>query len=237
MQNVSIEIMKIHRFIAKDFNLKIGEMLIEGQLAKQIKNVLHLEVGEKVELCDGNGSYSIGEIINFTKDGIEVRLGEIMKERAENKKVTLFCAVLKKENFEMVVQKTTEIGITKIIPVITARTIKTGLNMERLKKISLEASEQSGRKFLPEILEPINFIEALEISKKEENFLFDASGEDKMLLIDSSHRNIWIGPEGGWTEEEIKKTEQNNFKKISLGKNILRGETAAIVASFLGINS
>ena len=156
----------------------------------------------------------------------------------------------------MVVQKTTECGISKIVPIISARTIKTGLNLERLKKIAKEASEQSGRSIVPEILEPISFEKSFELVKKNEiNILFDSSGEflfEKTCEHDgantrnfsaekypcfsnrnSPQTNIWIGPEGGWTPEEINKTRDLNFKIKSLGKNTLRAETAAIVSTYL----
>jgi len=149
--------------------------------------------------------------------------------------------------------------------IISARTIKTGLNLERLKKIAREASEQSGRGIVPEILEPIPFEKSLELCKENDlNILFDISGEllFKMpcerdgastsknsaefyaciLNNNSPSTNIFIGSEGGWTEEEIQKAlghsptgeaKSLNFKIISLGKLTLRAETAAIISSYL----
>ncbi len=177
----------------------------------------------------------MAEIVSVDKNAVKVKIETIKKEDTAQKSVTLFCAVLKKENFELVVQKATECGVDKIIPIITARTVKTGLNMERLQKIAKEASEQSGRNTIPEISEPVSFEESLEITIENElNIIFDASGENfKKLSLQYKKIGIFIGPEGGWTPEEIKKAKQNNFSIISLGLNVLRGETAAIISTFL----
>ena len=169
-------------------------------------------------------------------------LVEIAKKEKleENKKTTLFCAVLKKENFELVVQKTTECGIAKIVPVITDRTIKTGLKLDRLEKIAKEASEQSGRSIIPEISEPVNFEKSLELIEQNSlNILFDISGEKfpEINLNNFEKINIFIGPEGGWTDNEIEKMKNLNFKIASLGKLTLRAETAAIISSFLVSNN
>lgn len=226
--------MKIHRFI-DNFDLSGKEVEITGEIAHQMAKVLKLEIGEQVELCDGKGINAQGKITKLSKNSTIIEIDKVIKESPAQKSVTLFCAVLKKENFELVVQKATECGIQKIIPIITTRTIKTGLNMERLQKIAKEACEQSGRNYLPEIFEPITFEESLENAKTNDvNIIFDASGEDfKNIKNESKKIGIFIGPEGGWTPEEIKKATENNFSVASLGTNILRGETAAIIASYL----
>jgi len=233
--------MKIHRFIGK-FDLSVNkagltqkELEITGEIAHQIIKVLKLKPGEKIELCDGKNISAIAEILRIGKKKILVKIETLFHQNfaeQNNKKVNLFCAILKKENFELVVQKTTECGVSKIIPIVSARTVKTGLNLERLKKIAKEASEQSGRFDIPEIHEPKNFLEA--IAEKGENILFDVNGEKYSYISNSnSPQNIFIGPEGGWTSEEIEKAKSLNFKILSLGPLTLRGETTAIVATYL----
>ncbi len=227
--------MKIHRFI-DNFDLSGKEVEITGEIAHQMAKVLKLEIGEQVELCDGKGANAQGKIKTLSKNSTIVEIEKIVKEPPAQKIVSLFCAVLKKENFELVVQKATECGVDKIIPIITTRTIKMGLNMERLQKISREACEQSHRSILPEVSEPMSFEESLELAKQNDvNIIFNADGENfaHSAIAKSAKQGIWIGPEGGWTPEEIQLAEKNNFKKISLGTNILRGETAAIVSTFL----
>ncbi len=234
--------MKIHKFI-DDFDLSKEILEITGGIAKQMALVLKLEIGEKVELCDGKGISAIAEIAKIDKKNVNVKILKITQNKKSSKEVTLCCAILKKENFELVVQKTTECGISKIVPIISERTIKTGLNMERLQKIAKEASEQSGRTTIPEISEPITFNEALELVKNNSNILFDSSGENyerisndkspSANIAEFSKTNIFIGPEGGWTPKEIKKAKENNFSIATLGSLTLRGETAAIIATYL----
>ncbi len=228
--------MKIHRFIGSFDLSKESLQITDTEIVNQMKNVLRLKKGELVELCDGKHISVIAEICNMKKNNIDV----LIKEKEENKNqpknnVALFCAVLKKENFELVVQKATECGVSKIVPIISERTIKTGLNIERLQKIAKEASEQCGRINIPEILEPINFDKSLELTNKNNlNILFDSSGESLgSLAAKSGNVNIFIGPEGGWTEKEIIEAKNLNFKIASLGSLTLRGETAAIIATYL----
>jgi len=252
---------KIHRFI-DNFDLSKKELKINGEIAHQIIKVLKLKNGEKIELGNGKGVVAFGKIKEIEKETVTVEIEKIIEEK-ENKKVILFCSIFKKENFEIVVQKTTECGVLKIVPLITSRTIKTGLNLERLRKIAKEASEQSGRSSVPEIMEPITFEESLKLQKENDlNIIFDASGELSFkttwecdgtstrnfsaekypcVLKDNSpliYTNIfiWIGPEGGWTEQEIEKAKNSNLKIVSLGSLTLRGETAAIIATYLASN-
>ena len=250
--------MKIHRFIGSFDLSKESLQITNTEIVNQMKNVLRLKVGELVELCDGKHISAIADICKIEKNSINVSIKEIIKDKNKAKNnVTLFCAILKKENFELVVQKTTECGVSKIIPVITSRTIKTVLNLERLRKIAKEASEQCGRIDIPEILEPMKFEDAIK-NIEGENILFDVGGElsfethctgrraehsnspageyvrvSKDNSLTAEKYNIFIGPEGGWTEEEIEKTKSLNFKRASLGPLTLRGETAAIIATYL----
>lgn len=230
--------MKIHRFIG-GFDLNKSEFEITGDIAGQIIRVLKLKTGEKIELCDGKSISAVANIYKIEKNKVMVKIEEILENKKIEKKVVLFCSVLKKENFEMVVQKATECGVIKIVPIISVRTVKTGLNLERLKKIAKEASEQSGRITIPEISETISFEKSLGLIKKEElNILFDISGEKYPCVSENNSplTNIWIGPEGGWTPDEIEKAKNLNFKIFSLGPLTLRGETAAIVATYLLAN-
>ncbi len=229
--------MKIHRFI-DNFDLSQKQLEISGDIAHQIIKVLKLEIGEKIELCDGKHISAMADIREIKNKSVIVEITQTWTSDVQVNKVTLFCSILKKENFELVVQKTTEVGVYKIIPIISARTIKTGLNLERLQKIAKEASEQSGRINVPEILEPMVFEKSLKLCKENDlNILFDGSGEPLGGLAAKWEKiNIFIGPEGGWTEEEIKKARSANFKIMKLGNLTLRGETAAIISSYLVIN-
>ena len=114
--------MKIHRFI-DNFDLSKNNLEITGEIASQITRVLKLKIGEKIELSDGVGTSVVAEILEIRKNSVIVKLGTLLRSASfagqnNTKQVHLFCAVLKKENFELVVQKTTESGVSKIIPII-----------------------------------------------------------------------------------------------------------------------
>jgi len=228
--------MKLHRFIV-NYNLNQPRILItEKELVHQIKNVLRLKLGGFFVLANGKKEETVARIEKIDKKAIEVSLGEIVLNKNEPEiQSHLFCAVLKKENFELVVEKATEIGIKTITPIITDRTIKQRLNCERLQKIAKEAAEQSGRGIIPKINEIMTLAEAVSEAKKlEKVFVFDLRGE-KNLKMGDHEKEIggFIGPEGGFTDEELVFFNSAGFKIVNLGSLTMRAETAAIVASFL----
>ena len=225
----------VQRFFGP-FNIKGDqERISDPEVLHQLKDVLRLGPGDKVVLVDQKGNEATGEIVKLTKEFAELVLSEHRRNEAEPKReVTLYCAVLKRENFEWVVQKATEVGVREIVPIITKRTIKLGLNLERLQKIMKEAAEQSGRGIVPALREPANFQEALDLAGDRTNIVFDASGEN-LSKIDTHPQsmNIWIGPEGGWDLEEVERARETKCKIAHLGPLTLRAETAAVVASYL----
>jgi 16S rRNA (uracil1498-N3)-methyltransferase len=232
--------MRLHRFFV-EAPLDAGPIVSikDRDLCHQITRVLRLERGDALILLDGNGHEARGEIITITPKHIEVRIGERSEvEIKPQRTVTLCCAVLKRENFSMVVQKATEVGVATIIPIITSRTIKTGINIERLRAIAREAAEQSGRGTIPKIEEHLAFEKAVEVYGKngEQWFLHTSKNE----ALEKGKKNesavtCWIGPEGGWTDEEVKFALTKGLRAISLGSMVLRAETAAIITAYLAI--
>ena len=231
--------MKLHRFIGK-FDLSKKELSInDGDFINQVKNVLRLKTGNKLILCDGKLDEAVAKILLLAKDKAELEILEIIKNKNEPENyVILYCPILKKENFEIAVQKAVEVGVKEIVPIITTRTVKLGLNKDRLEKIIKEAAEQSGRGFLPVLGEPINFDEALKSAKENGLNLFFQAGYPQLGHSMSKFKKIgvFVGPEGGWTEGEIKIAQSNGFTIVGLGKTILRAETAAAIASYLTVN-
>ena len=231
--------MKLQRFLVKntDFRKDIIS-LADRKIINQIKNTFRLKTGDKLVIVNGKNEEAYCEIKSLEKNKVTLVINEIAKNEIELlKKVTLYVAIVKKDNLEWIVQKATEIGITKIIPIITRRTVKTGIAMERLKKIAEEAMEQSERGSVPEITSPIGFESALEDSRENYvNLFFDRQGEEVAQIKAGKNGSvgIFIGPEGGWEQEEIKLAKrEKNLKLISLGRTNLRAETAAIIAAYL----
>jgi len=231
--------MKKHLFIGT-FNFENKTLIIKDkELANQIKNVLRFKVSDIIFLGNGQSTEAKTEILEIKKDEVVVKI--LNTETNENeyaKDVTLYLAILKRENFELVIQKATEIGIKQIVPVLSERTVKTGLKIERLEKIIKEASEQSGRGILPIITEPMKFKDALAHAQNNQiNLFFHLDGENlNKIRLTQNKIGLFIGPEGGWSDPEVAEIKKSDtFTKVSLGKLTLRGETAAIVACYLGL--
>ncbi len=225
--------MKIHRFIT-DANLDDDAVMLTGDLFHQIKNVLKLKINETIDLSDGHGIARRGTITTITKTSVDVHLHETLSALESTKRVVLYCAILKRENFELVVQKATEIGASEIVPVHTERTVKLGIKMDRLQKIALEAAEQSGRSVVPTIHEPMKFADALDDAKRNDtNTILHMDGKD--LPQTKTSIGLFIGPEGGWSKNELTLAASAGLVATSLGPRPLRAETAAIIATYLNV--
>ncbi len=260
-----------HRFFIERFSEK-GTTLALPDLVHQIGRVLKLRVGEEVVLWTGDGVEYIFAIEKISAKDVRGRVvGVEENTREPDVSVTLYCAILKRENFELVCQKATEVGISAIVPLITERTVKVNINQSRLKKIVQEAAEQSGRARIPVLCDAISFSEALKrVEKDGTNLFFDVSSQNSQEppLVSAvlgageerskaymeircrvpqpsnnemchqrrfSQVNLFIGPEGGWTDTERVNAMKAGLQFRSLGSLTLRAETAAIVASYIAV--
>jgi 16S rRNA (uracil1498-N3)-methyltransferase len=229
--------MKFHRFIG-DFSFSVNNFVVsDTEIVHQIAHVLKLQVGEYIILGDGKGMEACCEILQIEKNGIQVYTTEVYTTSAElDIKLILFCSILKKEHFEWVVQKSVELGVVQIIPLNCERTIKSSFNKNRLQKIIKEAAEQSGRGFLPQLFSVREFKNNIFEQSCRRKILFDGSGigheilESKIKKRNDLELELYIGPEGGWTQKELALASDNNIEIMSLGKTTLRAETAAIAA-------
>lgn len=231
--------MKIHRFIYP-FSDTDRELHINDEaLVKQLTRVLKFTKGETLILTNGAGLEAECEIVAIHKNAVDVTVNNMSEtDEMDRKKVVLYAAVLKRENFEFIAQKVTEVGVSAIVPIITSRTVKTGLNENRLIKIIQEAVEQCGRTTIPTLFPVIPFEEALahSIENNNKTVIFDMSG-NAPYETGNDIVGAFIGPEGGWTEEEIAHAREKGAEVWSLGETTLRGETAAIIASYISLRS
>ncbi len=233
--------MKIHRFIGSyDLSGDTVEIL-DPKIIKQIRAVLRLEKGEQIILSTGKGKEALVTLDLISSSKITGTIEKVENKNNIEKKVHLYLAILKKENFELAVQKAVEAGVSSITPVITERTVKTGLNISRLEKIILEASEQSGRSVVPTLSPILEFSPALAFgSAAQEKTIFhlvdEAYKPDSVRVANAKTASIFIGPEGGFTDGEIKEAEAAGYTVASLGPLTLRGETAAIIATYLSVH-
>lgn len=238
--------MRLHRFFIDSSLLEavqtipdLGEILVsDSNLSHQLKRVFRFISGDQVILFDGNGFDFICEILSFEKESIRF----LIKEKKENKfipktEIYLFASLIKNNNYELVLEKCTEIGVAHFVPIISERSEKKKLNYERSQKIIKEASEQSGRGFVPKIYDTILPQEIFE--KYDMPFIvFHGDGENFRnnfeFQIYNTNKNkigILIGPEGGWSEKELRLFKEKNITTYSLGSQTLRAETATIVSS------
>mgnify|MGYP001558469195 FL=1 len=249
--------MAIQRFFGNfDFSEKeIGKKIeiSDKNIIHQIKNVLRLKIGDEIVLCDGKSNEAVSKIIDSpivrfaedsakrsgNKDSLSLDIVKVFKNNNESEKdIILYCSILKKENFELVVQKAVEIGVKEIIPIITKRTVKLNLKYDRLEKIIKEAAEQSGRGILPILRKAMDFKKAIEEAEQNNiNLFFDISGKkisENQLKLNQEKIGLFIGPEGGWDAEELEFAKYNNkFEILSFGKLTFRAETAAIIVSYI----
>ena len=229
--------MRLHRFY---INQKIqgGKLRIEdSELLNQWARVFRLTAGDKAIIFDGSGFEYEAEFELLTrKEAILIIIGEKKEIARSEIELHVFQSIIKKDNFELVVQKCTELGVSAFHPIISERSEKKDLNIERLVKIATEASEQSGRGEVPEIFEPTELSFAVKnFEGKIFAFDFEAKNISEKIsnLKNSKKLGIFIGPEGGWGESDLKIFGDNKVEVFSLGKQVLRAETASIVASTL----
>lgn len=238
--------MRLHRFFV-DLNLepyvdmKNGSLEIhDKELAHQLKKVLRYEIGDSIMIFDGTSYEATVEIKKLDAEGLEAAILSVEKNEKEPvRQVALYVSILKRENFEVAAQKAVEVGISEIIPIISERTVKTGLNIERVRKIITEAAEQSGRGKIPALHEPISFEDAVEKAGTSGMIImFDASGAPFGSHEFKNEKNIsiFIGPEGGWTSDETALIKQRGGRVLKMGDLTMRAETAAIVASYLAVS-
>ncbi len=229
--------MRIHRFY---LNTPINGYKFDvpdRDLVHQWRSVFRYNVGSQVILFDGSGTDYLCMITLLTNASATVEVVEEL-DGGEKPKIalTLCMALIKKDNFELVAEKVTELGVSRIIPILCERSEKKNLNMERLQKIVVEASEQSGLGSVPVISDIVDLQELLqEGNLPEKKLLLHLDGKYIRDAVDENDEevSIFIGPEGGWSENELKVFETFNIPAVSLGSQVLRAETAAISATSL----
>ncbi|MDD5165667.1 MAG: RsmE family RNA methyltransferase [Candidatus Pacebacteria bacterium] len=232
--------MRLHRFyILETIGSKNVIILDSVDVVHQIRKVFRLKKGNLLIIFDGSGSdYTCG-IEDFRDETIVLGVREVSKSRfMPERDVYLYAALVKKDTFEWIVEKATELGVTKIIPILAERTEKKAVNEERLKKIVIEASEQSGRGSVPEIAAVISLKEAVvELQAKNESldtrvrmlsFHTDAELFTRVDLGEVEPLACFIGPEGGWSPDEIDLFHKNKIPVKSIGDQVLRAETAVV---------
>ena len=216
-----------------------GHAHIEGEHARHLTNVLRVEVGQRYELSD-NRNVFLAEVESARKTDVVFKTLEKMPPEPERVRIVLHAAIVKFDHFEWMIEKTTELGVTEIVPVIAVRTER-GLDraaekrQERWRRIALEASQQSRRAHLPEIADAVPFKEILN-AEATRRYVLDETGGEPLASSLPSDRSaedsiaLLVGPEGGWADPEREQFIAAGWTRVSMGPLILRAETAAMAA-------
>ena len=227
-----------------NINLEQNTCIIEGEDVKHISRVLRCKENDKLEVCDMDNNEYICEIREINKDNILLDIIEKVNIKRESSlKVKLYQGMPKGTKMELILQKLTEIGVDEIVLVQTKRSVtkidnkKEDKKIERWERIIYEAAKQSKRGQIPTLRGVLSFKEALKDMENNDLNLCPYENERTISIkeclkdVNASTIGIFVGPEGGFEEDEIEKIQDMDGKVVSLGPRILRTETASVVAS------
>lgn len=232
----------MHCFYCEANQVTEEHITITGSDVNHIKNVLRMERGEELMVCDGTGMQYTCQIEEFPAG--EVKLSVLTAEKAATElpvRLKLYQGLPKKDKMELIIQKAVELGAAEIIPVMTKRCIvkleddkKETKKLERWQAIAESAAKQSGRGIIPTVGRVMNYKEAVKTAASEGMALIPyemAEGMKSLKEAAAKAReqqviSVFIGPEGGFEEAEVEFAKENNVMPVSLGKRILRTETA-----------
>lgn len=231
----------MHRFFLTETGFAVGQLVDLAPIARQLHTVLRLQTGAQILLLDGQGNELLVELQQATRDHI---LGLVLQQQPgasePRMQLTLYQCSLKADKFEWVLQKGTELGVTRFVPVISERSIVRPAEAllkkyERWQSILREAAEQCGRGRVPSLGAPVGWSTAvqqasgLRLLPWEERLGHSRSLQQYLTgQTDTAAVNLLIGPEGGMTMDEVKLAEAAGWQLVTLGPRILRAETAAL---------
>src|ERR1041385_3590933 len=237
------------RFFAapKAFERRLESVTLSGDEAKHLREVLRLKVGDEASVFDGEGREFVGRIVESRRESARIAIdGEVPPARPESPlKLTLALSLLKGEKFDLAVQKTTELGIKRIIPIVSKladirlrEDVDVAKRVARWQRISLEAAKQSGRAFVPVIEAPQPFSSLVQENKSPGVLFSERDGQPLHLALETISANnqgvvALVGSEGGWVDEELQQARDAGWSIVTLGGRILRAETAAVAITAL----
>lgn len=224
--------MRLHRFFVNqpiEFTITVVE---DERLIHQWRDVFRYNIGSEIIIFDGCGVEYDAVIEKMTNREAKLRLISERQGLVPNQKIILCQSLIKKDRMEWVVEKATELGISKIVPILSERSEKKGFNTGRARKIAIEASEQCGRADIPEIMEIMDLVSGFK-SYGDDALVFDQSSHSTSLPLKGKRKidpvvSVFIGPEGGWSDKELEMFKKEKARVFSLGPFTLRAETAVI---------
>ncbi|MEI8185615.1 MAG: 16S rRNA (uracil(1498)-N(3))-methyltransferase [Chlorobiaceae bacterium] len=222
----------------ENITLDSGRLAIDGDEFHHLVRVLRKKTGETILVTDGNGLRCNVRILDVGKKSLEGEILDYSVVERPKTRVTVALSLLKApQRFELFLEKAAELGVSTIIPMITARTVSQPTServqgrLNRWRTILLSASRQSKRYYLPELSEPLSFREVISLSGYDLKLIpYEVSEEAPGVHCAGKNILFLIGGEGGFTISEVQDARKEGFSEISFGKTILRAETAGIFA-------
>lgn len=237
----------MNRFFLPPEAFQNTRVIFPSDRSHQISRVLRLKEGDLVVVLDNQGYEFTTELTKVDSKYCEgVINGKQISPNEPAAQLYLFLALTQREKFEWILQKCTEIGVVSFIPLITERSLTQEVDLspkklERWSRIVMEAAEQSQRGFIPQIQSPVLLPNCLEMEYPQKLVAFENEHTTSIKSCLSSANctgiALMIGPEGGFTENEMTLAQEHDWKLVTLGRRILRMETAAVVASTLVLNA
>ncbi|MCI9330064.1 MAG: 16S rRNA (uracil(1498)-N(3))-methyltransferase [Ruminococcus sp.] len=234
----------MHRFFIQHSQIQGSRLYVEGPDVNHIKNVLRMKRGDQVMVSDGEGMQYLCALESFTDGLVWFEIVDTWKENRElSSKLYLFQGLPKSDKMELIIQKATELGVYEVVPVVTGRTVvrldekKAQKKTARWNAIAESAAKQSGRSRIPRVREAMTFSEALASAGELDVLLIPyekAEGMEATRQVIEGIRpgqsvGIFIGPEGGFEEAEVEQAVALGAAPVTLGRRILRTETAGFV--------
>ena len=225
--------MRVHRFYTgQDIKLKKDFWLHDEALLWQWNKVLRFREGQRVILFDGEQTDRLYTIEKLVKNEAHLVMVTELERQLPEKHIYLFWSLLKKDKNDWVLQKCTELGVSNFIPLLSERSIRDNFNLERARKIVLEASEQCGRSNIPVVREPMHIKTAIEEYKDKVSMFVCEQGSKGLPKLNPEGRfGIFVGPEGGWSDEEKDFFSSEGLQHLHVSDFTLRAETAAVAAT------
>ena len=218
----------IRLFFPESLSINLTDKLNKSQ-SHYLAKVMRINIGKKFSLFNQNGEWE-AKITNITKGIVEFSTIKKLRSKDNEKEIWLAFAPIKFNYLNLMIQKATELGVSKFIPILTERTIVRKINEKRLNKIIIEASEQSNRLKVPKLHEIIKLDNFLKFNHKTKIIFGDLNTDNKKIIVKGTEPLcILIGPEGDFTLKEREKIlKLKNIIPLKINENILRAETAAI---------
>ena len=219
-----------------------GLITVSGTEAEHMTRVLRMKEGYKAVILTGDGCERLSTVVRVTRGEVLLREESVTRADRRSVSLTLFAGNLKNGNLDLVVRKAVELGVDRIVPFVSARTDEKKFNRERAERIALEAAKQCGALFLSEVEEQISFKEVLDRVKNYDKTWFCYENETRSPLAKIAREEgrsfaLIVGSEGGFTDDEAAAAVAAGAKSVTLGRRILRAETADIVASAFALGA